>query len=182
MKLLGHEGLIQDLAEHPGRPYWSSWDSLKALGKSYKVSITKKHTDCLDNYFRFDPQPLPSLSINVAPAEDLSRHLYILPLGTGSADQLSHQLSGSPSRLYWRDCKDMTRALRAEAQFTIPKATQTILVQKLDFTPEPPPVPNTIPFLLQQMTVKELRREADERGMDHKGKKKADLVRLLSSG
>jgi len=30
------------------------------------------------------------------------------------------------------------------------------------------------------MTVKELRREADERRLAHKGMKKADLVRLLS--
>ena len=181
-KLLNHREMVRALAEHPGRPYWSSWEPLKTLAKARKVSITKRHTDCLDNYFCFDPQPLPSLCINTIPAEDLSRHLHILSLETGSVDQLSQWLSDSPSRLYWRDSKDMAKALRDEAQFTIPKARQTILAKGFHFTPAPPPVPNTVPFLLQQMTVKELRWEADERGLVHKGMKKADLVRLLSSG
>ena len=181
-KLLKRAELIQALAEHPGRPYWSSWEPLKTLAKARKVSITKRHVDCLGNYFCFDPQPLPSLCINTIPAEDLNRHLHVLPLETGGADQLFHRLSGSPSRRYWRDSKDMAKALRDEAQFTIPKARQTILAKGFHFTPAPPPVPNTVPFLLQQMTVKELRWEADERGLAHKGMKKADLVRLLSSG
>ena len=180
-KLLSHGELIQALVEHPGRPYWSSWEPFKALAKARKVSITKRHTDCLDNYFCLDPQPLPSLCINTIPAEDLNRHLHVLPLERG-ADQLFHRLSGSPSRRYWRDSKDMAKALRDEAQFTIPKARQTILAKGFYFTPAPPPVPNTVPFLLQQMTVKELRWDADERGLAHKGMKKADLVRLLSSG
>ena len=181
-KLLSHGELIQALVEHPGRPYWSSWEPLKTLAKARKISITKRHTDCLDNYFRLDPQPLPRLCINTIPAEDLSRHLQVLPLETGGADQLFHRLSGSPSRRYWRNSKHMAKALRDESQFTIPKARQTILDKGFDFTPAPPPFPNTVPFLLQQMTVKELRREADERGLAHKGMKKPDLVRLLSSG
>ncbi|KKZ10466.1 MAG: hypothetical protein TH68_10700 [Candidatus Synechococcus spongiarum 142] len=76
----------------------------------------------------------------------------------------------------------MTKALRSEAQLTIPKATQTILSQGFYFTPALPPAPNTVPFLLQQMTVKELRWEADKRDLDHKGIKKSDLVHLLSRG
>ncbi|MXZ82379.1 MAG: hypothetical protein F4Z10_01515 [Synechococcus sp. SB0666_bin_14] len=169
----------------PGRPYWSSWDPIKALAKSYKVTITKKHTNCLDNYFSFAPQPLPSLCINTVSSEELSRHVNIFPLETGEAEKLSHQLSGSPSRPYWRNFKDMTKALRDETQFTILKATQTILAKGFHFNlnPAPPPVPNTVRFLLQQMTVKELRREADKRDLAHKEvKKKADLVRFLSSG
>ena len=50
------------------------------------------------------------------------------------------------------------------------------------FNPAPPPVPNTVRFLLQQMTVRALRHEAKERGLAHKGMRKPDLVRLLSSG
>lgn len=180
--LLKRAEIIQALAKHPSRPYWSSWDPIKALAKSHKVTITKKHTDCLDNYFCFAPQPLPRLCINTVSLEELSRHLNTFPLEIGKAEKLSHQLSGSPSRPYWRDFKDMTKALRDETQFTIPKATQTILAEGFDFNPELPPVPNTVPFLLQQMTVKELRREADERDLAHKEvKKKVDLVRLLSS-
>ncbi|KKZ11303.1 MAG: hypothetical protein TE42_08235 [Candidatus Synechococcus spongiarum SP3] len=181
-KLLSHEELIQALADQPGRLYWSSWDSLKALAKTHKVTITKKHMDCLDNYFRFDPQPLPSLCINTISAEELSRHLNIFPLEKGKANQLSLRFSSSPSRPYWRNFKDMAKALRDETQFIIPKATQIILAKGFHFTPTPPPVPNTFRFLLQQMTVKALRREADKRGLDHKGKKKADLVGQLSSG
>ncbi|MYG46706.1 MAG: hypothetical protein F4157_04905 [Synechococcus sp. SB0675_bin_6] len=139
----------------------------------------------MDNYFSFAPQPLPSLCINTVSSEELSRHVNIFPLETGEAEKLSHQLSGSPSRPYWRNFKDMTKALRDETQFTILKATQTILAKGFHFNlnPAPPPVPNTVRFLLQQMTVKELRREADKRDLAHKEvKKKADLVRFLSSG
>ena len=178
--LIRRKELIQALAEHPSRPYWSSWDPLKALAKLRKVSITKKHTDCFGDYFYFDPQCLPKLYINTVSTEEISRHLNIIPLETGFINQLSHRLSGSPSRLYWRNFKDMTKALRDEAQFTITKTTQTILAQGFHFTPAPPPVPNTVPFLLQEMTIKALRREAEERGLDHKGKRKADLVKLLS--
>lgn len=64
----------------------------------------------------------------------------------------------------------------------ISKTRQTMPAKGFHFTPAPLPVPNTVPFLLQQMTVKELRWEAGERGLAHKGMKKADLVRLLSSG
>ncbi|MXW12417.1 MAG: hypothetical protein F4Z73_06040 [Synechococcus sp. SB0668_bin_13] len=182
-KLLSHGELIQALANHPSRPYWSSWDPIKALAKSHKVTITKKHTNRLDTYFSFAPQSLPRLCINTVSAEELSRHLHILPLEIGVVDQLSHQLSGSPSRPYWRDFKDVSKALRDETQFIMLKATQTILAQGFHFTPAPPPVPNTVPFLLRQMTVRALRQEADERGLVHKGmKEKADLVRLLSSG
>ena len=177
---IGVGELIQALAKHPGRPYWSSWDPIKVLAKVRKVSITKKHMDCLEKYFYFKPQPLPKLCINTVSDSELSRHLHILPLEIGVANQLSRQFSCSTSRLYWRDFKDMTRALRAEAQSTIPKEKQTILARGFYFTPALPPAPNTVPFLLQQMTVKELRREADKRDLDHKGIEKSDLVHLLS--
>ena len=177
----GLRELIQAVAEDPGRPYWSSWYPIKALAKSRKVSMTPKQTACLDHYFFFDPQALPRLCINTASAEELGAHLPLLPLAKGFVGQLFHGLSSSPSRCYWRDVKDMTKVLRAEAQLAIPRATQTVLAQGFHFTPEPLPSPNTVAFLLQGMSLTELRREAQERGLACKGMKKSDLVQLLSS-
>jgi len=83
-KLLSHGELIQALANHPSRPYWSSWDPIKALAKSHKVTITKKHTNCLDNYFCFVPQLLPRLCINTSahgnPPDPCPCMIGILPM------------------------------------------------------------------------------------------------------
>ena len=182
--LLSNRKFIQQLAKHPTRPYWSSWDPVKALAKSLKpsLSITKKHTDHLENYFHVNPQPLPRLCINTASAEALNRHLHIFLMDAAKAAELSHQLSRSPSRPYWRNAKDVAKALRTEAQYIIAQGKQTkAMVDKgLQFTPAPPPVPNTVPFLLEAMTMAQLRHEAAARGLTHKGMKKKALVDLLS--
>ena len=99
-KLLSHGELIQALAEHPSRPYWSSWDPIKALAKAGQASITKKHMDCLEKYFYFKPQPLPKLCINTVSEGELSRHLHILPLEIG-VGELIQALAKHPGRLYW---------------------------------------------------------------------------------
>ena len=174
--------LSVQLSNSPSRPYWSSWDPLKVLAKSLNVSIAKRQTDCLGNYFSFDPQPLPGLCINTASPEEINQRLQVLSLARKTVDTLSAQLSSSPTRPYWRNSKDTAQAIKLETKSTVPTASQTAITKGFTFAPAPPLVPNTLSFMLQAMTVTALRREATQRGLDHTGLKKPELVQLLSSG
>jgi len=111
--------------------------------------------------------------------EKLGKREKVLP------DLLNHEelipkLVNDSSRPYWSSWKPFEALAQTLVSSKIDKRHTDYLDQYFCFTPAPTPVPNTVPFLLQQMTMKELRREADERRLAHKGMKKAGLVRLLS--
>ena len=196
-KLLSHKKLTQILVDDPSLPYWPSLEPLKALASENPETVSrveKKHIDCLDQYFRCDPQPLPpKLCINTASAEALRRHIKISLRGLGAREKvlprlfhhgelLIQALVDDLTRHYWHSWQpfqDLVKALNIPIK--IKKNHTDYLNKYFFFAPAPPPVPNTVHFLLQEMTVKELRHEAEERGLPCKGMKKLDLVCLLSS-
>ena len=111
--------------------------------------------------------------------EKLGKREKVLP------DLLNHEelipkLVNDSSRPYWSSWKPFRDLAQTLVSSRIHKGHTERLSRYFRIDPRISPVPNTVPFLLQQMTVKELRREADERRLAHKGMKKADLVSLLS--
>lgn len=180
-KLLGHGELIQELAKHPGRPYWSSWQPLKDLAKNLKLPtrITKTHTDHLDKYFCLDSQPLAKLCINKASSEELKHQSSIfinrrIAENGKIAEQLAHHLSSCSRRPHWPNAAALLKELELDMETNISflkeKEIKEILKQGFYFDP------------ILTMTTEQLRREAQQRGLVVKSKlRKAQLVELLCS-
>ncbi|KKZ10049.1 MAG: hypothetical protein TQ37_09995 [Candidatus Synechococcus spongiarum 15L] len=181
------DSLVKKLAEDPTRAYWESLEPLRSL----KVGIGKKTLDTLANYFSAEPEPsrpLEKLCINTASQEaliDQFKRLCMEPEGGGlkklDLSRLSYiceSIIADTDRVYWSQSKDVTSSTK---DLPGTKNNLAAISKGFEFSPMDPPTPNTVRFLLNKMPVRQLRKEATARGIEHKAiKTKAELIDALS--
>lgn len=162
-----------------------AWTSLQPLTKLGLKSITTAKLKVFAEVFEAKPEPIEirPVILNTASASELLAALYAattLPevkLGNVDLQQLAKVIAADPNRQYWTDLTPLTK-LKAG----ITKAKLAGLDQVFQLNPAPAPEPNTVPYLLNLMTQKELKSEAKRRDIAvPKNANKTDLVELLSS-
>ena len=178
------EKLVQCFATDPTRKFWSSLDILIDA----KCGITKTNLPLLAKFLCALPdlselKPISSICINRCSEEDLVEQLQRLKIEVNAGklrkiDSVStaRSIIADKDRVYWSLSKHMTRARNG-----ITAALWPLVENGFFFDPAPAPDPNTSRFLLGQLSVIELRKEAKRRNLETKGLLKADLLRLLSS-
>lgn len=176
------EKLARSIASEPSRKYWRDLNSLTKI----KPGLTKAQLAGLDEVFSFEPTAIQSVVLNTALEEEILEVLqaaFALPavnLSTIDLKKLAHSIYTDADRKYWKDLKALTK---------IKSALKTPQIKGLDeifkLKPEPAPEPNIVPYLLELMTLAQLKKEAQKRGLSipktvEKTKLKTELVEILS--
>lgn len=169
--------LAKAIAADSSRKYWGD---LKALTK-IKPGLKPQQLQGLDTIFILEPAEFQPVSLNTASEIQLLEALQAataLPevnLGTTDIKQLAKAIATDPERKYWQDLNALTKI-----KPSVSKGKLGGLEQAFNFTPEPAPEPNTVRYLLDLMSLTELKNEARKREVSiPKSTKKADLVDIL---
>lgn len=173
--------IVERIGKDPMRCHWSSLDPLRVPNSG----LTKASLEELSRYLEAIPQPpsaLVPICINTASGDEIAKTLQRLCLEEEGArlrkldlNAIGEAITAHPERAYWEEGKDLCRAIAG-----LTSSLQGLLSQGFLFTPQTPPVPNTVRFLLTKLTVKALREEASARGLPSKGLTKSQLVNALA--
>ncbi|ABW33421.1 hypothetical protein [Acaryochloris marina] len=164
-----------------GRRGWSSLTPLTKL----KCGLTKSKLQVLSEVFDAAPLPIEinPIILNTASEAELLEAFETaacLPqckLVDVNLTKLASAIFSSKERLYWHDYKPLTKL---KCGLTPSKLKG--LDQILHLKPCAPPYLNNVRYLLEQMKVSDLKKEAIQREITvPKGIKKAELVDLLTA-
>lgn len=169
--------LAHSITHEPMRKYWQDLQPLTKLG----CGITAGKLKGLDQILKVEPAPPPEIEpviLNTASEDELLATLKLaatfLPetnLAKVDLAKLSRSIVAQSDRKYWKDLKPLAKLGYK------PKG----LDQVLRIEPALPPTINNVPYLLEQMSLKALQKEAKARGIVCSPKPtKAELVELLT--
>lgn len=163
-----------------GRRGWSTLTPLTKL----KCGLTKSKLQVLSDVFEASPLPIEinPIVLNTASETEISEALETaacLPqckLADVDLTKLASAIFSAKDRPYWHDYKPLTK-LKCGLTSSKTKGLDQIFLLE----PCAPPHPNNVRYLLEQIKVSDLRKEATQREITvPKGIKKAELVALLS--
>ncbi|KZR70514.1 MULTISPECIES: hypothetical protein [Prochlorococcus] len=97
-----------------------------------------------------------------------------MKVSTLDALKTARKIISDEDRIYWAEGKDLKKAWGG----TTP-ATWSLMEDAFTFLPAPAPYPNTSRYLLSKMLFTQLRKEAEDRGIEAKGLKKGELILKL---
>ncbi len=167
------------ISKASGRLAWKNFQPLTQLKCGFAPSKLKE----LKEIFEAIPQPIeihPTI-LNIAIEDELLAALEnatCLPetnLASVNLRQLAHTITAQPDRIYWKDLKPLTKIKNG-----LSPAKLKGLDKVLYLRPSLPPVPNTVRYLLELMSISELKQQAKQRDIDlPKGIKKIELLDLL---
>ena len=185
LSMINIDKLVESFANDNTRIFWSSLDYLIEA----KAGITKLNIHLLEKYFYASPDlsqlnPIISIDINHATEEDIHNQIERLKVEPQSLqlwkiDSLltSRLIVGNKDRIYWSSGKDLINA-----KVGITPSIWLLIEAGFSFMTEPTPIPNTSKFLLNQLTIQQLREEAKVRDIDLNGlRKKANIIEVLSN-
>ena len=178
------EKLVAEYGNDPNRRFWSSLEILT----EFKCGITKLKIPLLSEYFHASPdltslKPITPIIINNASEEELFKQIQRLKIEPDNTKlrkvdtiELVRSVASFSDRIYWSSSNHIIKA-----KVGVSKSLWEILSIGFAFEPAPTPSPNTSRFLLNLLSVKQLREEAISRSISFDGLKKDQLVDLLST-
>ena len=176
------EKLTSKLISDPFRRFWSSLDILAG----FKCGLTKASLKTLSKFIEALPdfsglEPIVPLQINTASEEAIENQFLRLAIEPGKAKlnsidalTIARKIVSEQDRIYWADGKDLKKA-----KVGITQATWSLMDDAFSFLPAPAPYPNTSRYLLSKMRLTQLRKEAEDRGIETKGLKKDQIISKL---
>ncbi len=176
------EKLTSKLISDPFRRFWSSLDILAG----FKCGLTKASLKTLSKFIETSPdssglEPIVPLQINTASEEAIENQFLRLAIEPGKAKlnsidtfTIARKIVSDQDRIYWADGKDLKKA-----KVGITQATWSLMDDAFSFLPAPAPYPNTSRYLLSKMRLTQLRKEAEDRGIETKGLKKDQIISKL---
>ena len=183
LKFINVDKIVNSFANDQKRIFWSNLDMLVEL----RAGITKLKISLLEDYIYASPdlsklQIIRSIDINRSSEEDIFNQIERLKIEPRSAKLINvdslvtaRRIVGNENRIYWSSGNDLIKA-----KVGISSSIWPLVQVGFSFLPERPPIPNNSKYLLNQLTVKQLREEAKSRSIESKGLLKAGLVEILS--
>lgn len=173
--------LAHSIVAQSDRKYWKDLQPLTTLG----CKVTAAKLKGLDQVFKLEPSLPPQIEpivLNTASEQELLAVLMaavFLPdvkLAKVDLAKLARSIAIDPNRKYWKDLKPLTKL---EGGLTAAKLKGLDQIFRVEPAPSPPI--NNVPYLLEQMSLKALQKEAKQRGIAYsQDSKKLDLISLLS--
>ena len=175
------------LAEHANDPFRSYWHDLEILTE-LKCGITRAKLNILNNLLTASPdltslEPVSPICINSASEDEIFIQIQRLKIEPTSnklrkldSIALARSIASFKDRIYFSSEQHLFKA-----KIGISNSLWPSLKPGFTFSPSPTPEPNKSGFLLNLLSVAELRKEATRREIDFSGLKKPDLVELLSN-
>ena len=175
--------LVKAFAHDKTRMFWSNLDILIEA----KAGITKSKISLLNKYIYASPdlsklKPINPIDINHSREKDIFNQIERLKIEPQSAklwqvDSLvtARLIVGNENRIYWSSGNHLIKA-----KVGISSSVWSLIKPGFSFHPEATPVPNTSKFLLSQLTVQQLRKEAQSRNIETTRLLKGDLIEALS--
>ena len=176
--------LVTAFANDKKRIYWSNLDSLVEA----RAGITKTKIQLLDQYLYASPdlstlKPIRAIDINISTEADIFNQIERLKIEPQAIklrkiDTLStaRTIVANKDRIYWSCGKHLI-----QAKVGITPSIWSLIESAFSFNPSPTPIPNTSKFLLNHLTVKQLREEAKARDIEIKGLSRSEIVENLSN-
>ena len=177
--------LVKSFANDDTRIFWQNLDALVEV----KAGINKSKLSLLKDYIYASPdlsklKPILSMEINRSTEKDIFNQIErlkiepeCLKLRKIDSSLTASLIVANEDRIYWSSGKHLVNA-----KVGISSSMWPLIECGFTFRPESKPIPNTSKFLLNQLSIKELREEAKNRNIVTKGiRKKSEFIKLLST-
>jgi hypothetical protein len=159
------------------------WKNLQPVAKlqcglsAAKIKVLEEFFEAIPEKIEIKPAILNFASENeILEALEAASTLPETKLSGVDIKTLAHSITNSPERQYWQDLKPLTKLKNG-----LTTARLAGLDPILRVKPAEPPTPNTVIYLLNLMSLTELKKEAKLRNISLPKKvSKSELVSLLS--
>lgn len=167
------------ISKASGRIAWKDLQPLSQL----KCGFTKSNVKDLKEIFDAIPKTfeVQKIILNQASENEIygalenAACLADTNLANVNLHHLAYTISQEADRIYWKNLKPLTKIQNGLSTAKLKNLDKVLLLE-----PKAPPVPNTVRYLLDLMSLAELKREAKQRNINVlKGIKKPQLVELL---